>query len=144
MTIVGFNFNKIYAERKDVTKGNVNIRNNINIKSIEKADVPFSGDKQGVLRFVFEFTANYEPKTGDILLTGSILYMDEQKRCKEILDNWKKDKKIEKEVMSQILNNILSRCNVQALILSQEINIPPPMPLPKLQINEQIDNNYIG
>ena len=34
-----------------------------------------------------------------------------------------------------LLNSILNKCNVQALILSQDINLPPPIPLPKVQMS---------
>ena len=146
MPIVGFNFTKIDVEKSDNAKGNVNIHNNVTIKNIEKADVSFSGDKQNVVRFSFEFTAKYEPSIGNIFFGGAVLYLDEQKKTKEILDSWKKDKKIEKSLMTSILNTVLAKCNIQALILSQEVNLPPPVPLPKVQVNEPESNNnsYIG
>jgi hypothetical protein len=49
------------------------------------------------------------------------------------LDGWKKDKKLPKEIMPVILNTVLNKCNIQALILSEQINLPPPIPMPKLQ-----------
>jgi len=30
----------------------------------------------------------------------------------------------------------MSKCNIQALILSEQINLPPPIPLPKLQASQ--------
>ncbi|MBI2659814.1 hypothetical protein HYX07_01495 [Candidatus Woesearchaeota archaeon] len=71
--------------------------------------------------------------------------MEEQKKAKEILGNWKKDKKLPKEMMAGLLNTILTKCNVQALILSQQVNLPPPIPLPKVQVQQQqAEKNYIG
>ena len=46
--------------------------------------------------------------------------------------------------MAGLLNTILTKCNVQALILSQEVNLPPPIPMPKVQIAQQTEKNYIG
>ena len=66
------------------------------------------------------------------------------KKTKEILASWKKDKKVPKELMAGLLNTILTKCNIQALILSQEINLPAPIPLPKVQIAQQSEKNYIG
>jgi len=36
--------------------------------------------------------------------------------------------------MSEILNIILTRCNIQALILARDINLPSPIPLPKVKV----------
>jgi len=134
MTIVGFNFNKINVERGEPKQGNINIKNNVSIKNIEEKDLNLGKQKQSALRFLFEFTSTYEPKIGNILLGGDVLYLGEEKKTKEILDNWKKNKNIPKDIMTGILNTVLSKCNVQALILSQEVNLPPPIPLPKVQV----------
>jgi len=142
--IVGFGFTKLSAERHEAAKGKIDINNNVTIKDIKEDDLSLGKDKQTVLRFVFEFTSKYEPSVGTILFEGELLYMEEPKKAKELLNSWKKDKKIPKELMQGMLNTILTKCNVQALILSQEVNLPPPIPLPKVQIQQPADKNYIG
>jgi len=142
--IVGFGFTKLSAERKEAAKGKIDINNNVTIKNVEESDLALGKDNQNVLRFIFEFTSKYEPAIGNILFEGELLYLEEPKKAKEILSSWKKDKKIPKELMAGLLNTILTKCNVQALILSQEVNLPPPIPLPKVQITEQSEKNYIG
>ena len=141
--IVGFGFTKLSAEKKEAAKGKIDINNNVSITDIKEDSFSFGKDSQNVLKFVFEFTSKYEPSVGNILFEGELLYMEEPKKTKEILTSWKKDKKIPKEIMAGLLNSILTKCNVQALILSQEINLPPPIPMPKVQI-AQPDKNYIG
>ena len=133
MTIVGFNFTKIEGEKKDMIKGKININNNVHINKVEEKDLALGNQKQKVLSFNFEFTAKYDPNIGSIKLTGNVLYMEDSKKVKDILDGWKKDKKLPKEVMPNILNTVLNKCNIQALILIEQINLPPPIPLPKLQ-----------
>ena len=136
MPIVGFGLTKIIAEKNSAIKGKVDIRNNVGVKDVKSADILLGKDKSNAVKFVFEFTSTYEPGIGKILLEGEVLYMDEPSRIKEIQDSWKKDKKVGQELMTQVLNNILNKCNVQALILSQDINLPPPIPLPKVQISK--------
>jgi len=133
MTIVGFNFTKIEAEKKEMIKGKININNNVHINNVEEKDLSLGNQKQKVLTFNFEFTAKYDPNIGSIKFTGDVLFMDDVKQIKEILDGWKKGKKLPKEIMPRILNTVLNKCNIQALILSELINLPPPIPLPKLQ-----------
>ncbi len=143
--IVGFGFTKLSAERKEAAKGKIDINNNVTIKDVNEDSFPLGNDKQqNVLRFIFEFTSKYEPGVGSILFEGELLYMEESKKAKEILSSWKKEKKIQKEIMAGLLNTILTKCNIQALILSQEINLPAPIPLPKVQLGQQEEKNYIG
>lgn len=143
--IVGFGFTKLSAEKKEAAKGKIDINNNVTIKDIQEDSFSLGKDKQqNVLKFIFEFTSKYEPSIGTILFEGELLYMEEQKKAKEILASWKNDKKIPKELMAGLLNTILTKCNVQALILSQEINLPPPIPMPKVQVQPQVEKNYIG
>lgn len=141
MTIVGFDFTKIDAEKKSLVRGKVNINNNVTIKNIEEQNLNLGKEKQNALRFVFEFIAKYEPGIGTIKLEGNVIYMAEQKKIKEILDGWKKDKKLPKDISASVLNTVLTKCNVQALILSQDINLPPPIPLPKVAMGEEKEDS---
>ncbi len=143
--IVGFGFTKLSAQKGEAAKGKIDINNNVSVKDIKEDDFSLGKDKkQNVLRFIFEFTSKYEPNVGNILFEGELLYMEEPKKAKEIMADWKKDKKLPKDLMGGLLNTILTKCNVQALILSQQVNLPPPIPLPKVQINAPADKNYIG
>lgn len=143
--IVGFGFTKLSAEKGEAAKGKIDINNNVSIKDVQEDDFSLGKDKkQNVLRFIFEFTSKYEPNVGNILFEGELLYMEEPKKAKEILADWKKDKKLSKDLMAGLLNTILTKCNIQALILSQQVNLPPPIPLPKVQINAPAEKNYIG
>ena len=148
MTIVGINFTKIEAEKKEGVKGKININNNVSIKNVEETDLALGKSKQKALKFTFEFTSKYEPSFGNISIEGDILFIDEPKAVKDITASWSKDKKIPKEIMVGLLNTVLSKCNVQALILSQEINMPSPIPMPNIQVNQPQDKSegkeYIG
>lgn len=143
--IVGFGFTKLSAEKGEAAKGKIDINNNVSIKDVQEDNFSLGKDRQqNVLRFTFEFTSKYEPNVGNILFEGELLYMEEPKKAKEMLGDWKKNKKLPKEIMAGLLNTILTKCNVQALILSQQVNLPPPIPMPKVQVQAQPDKNYIG
>ncbi len=132
MTVVGFNFQKLVAERNPKVSGKINIKNNANIKEVEETDLALGVSKQKGVKFVFEFASKYEPGLGNITLTGDVLYLADDKKVAEIMKEWKKEKKVPKDVTEEVLNSVLSRCNIQALILSQDVNLPPPIPLPKV------------
>jgi len=133
MTIVGFNFTKVSIERFSAVKGKISISNNVSIVSVEKTDLPLGSGADEALRFGFEFTSQYSPKVGLIDLRGEVIFMGEKKEIAGIMAEWKKDKKVPKDIMTSVLNNVLNKCNIEALILSREINLPPPIPLPKVK-----------
>jgi hypothetical protein len=137
MTVVGFNFTKINVERKQVPRGKIGIKNNINIKDITETDLSLGKSKETGLIFKFEFKSVYEPDVADITFTGEILYLTEAKKIKEVLDRWKKEKKVDGAVLGEVLNSALTKCNIQALILSQELNLPSPIPMPKIGVKTE-------
>jgi hypothetical protein len=137
MTIIGFNFIKINIEKKGPVKGKINISNNVSIKDVEEIKISLGKSEQKALRFIFEFVSKYEPNIGDITLKGEIIDLEDDKKTKEITDKWKKDKKLSKDMTTLLLNNVLAKCNIQALILSRDINLPPPIPMPKVEVGKK-------
>jgi len=85
------------------------------------------------LKFTFAFNCNYEPDLGKIEVEGQVLFVDEEKKIKEIKKSWDKDKRVPMEVMEQIVNAALHKGNIQAIKISEEVNLPSPLPLPKVQ-----------
>ena len=134
MTVIGFNFRKITAERSSAPSGNVNISNNVSLKSVEEATVPVGSKSQKALRFNYEFNTKYDPKFGSIVIEGDVLYMTSNDIVESTLKNWKKNKKIEKEMLTPILNTILTKCSVKGLLISQDLNLPSPMQLPRVTV----------
>src|SRR3989304_5177098 len=113
MAIVGMNFIKISAEKKGPAKGKVSISNNIGIKKVEKADFSLGSSKQEGIRFEYEYVSKYTPDMGNISIIGDILVIEQSETVKQVLDSWKKDKKVPKDLMRLILNNILAKINFQ-------------------------------
>ncbi len=137
MTIIGFNFKEIKVSKKEGVKGKINIKNNVVITDIKEQDLNLGDKSQSALKFIFEFSSKYDPNLGEIILGGDLLFMESSTKTKEILDEWKKSKKVPKDIMAGILNTVLSKCNIEALILSQKVNLPPPIPLPSVKQAEE-------
>ena len=135
MTVVGLQINKILVEKIAPVKGKVSVNNNVAVKDVEKTDLTFGTTKQDAIRFTYEFTANYEPKIAHILFEGTVTYLDTPTAIEEISKGWKKDKKVAPEIMTNVINSILAKCNIEALLLSREVNLPPPIPMPRVKVN---------
>lgn len=136
MTIVGFNFTKIHGERNNAVTGKVNIKNRVNIKNVSETDLPVGDSKKKGIRFSFQYGSDYEPDFGKIELEGDLLYLTDEKTTKTIMDSWKKDKKIPEDVMGPVINSILTKCNIQSLIVCKDVNLPPGVKLPKVQLKQ--------
>lgn len=133
MPTVTLAFRKLLVQRLGEAKGEVSINNNVSIKDIVKAELSLGTVKQAALRFEFEYTTKYEPKVAEIAMHGDLVFFAPADVVDSVLKDWKKEKKAPKEITTEVLNNILARCNIQALILSREMNLPSPIPLPKVQ-----------
>lgn len=133
MSIVGFNFTKMHAERKGVINGKVNVNNNVAIKKVEETEIPLGKISEKALKFMFEFSSKYDPDMAEIILNGEVLFMADKKSLDKILGEWKKTKKLPNEIMTEVLNHILAKSNIEALIISKEINLPPPIMMPRVQ-----------
>jgi hypothetical protein len=134
MPIVGFNFDKIGAKKDNKITGKVQIKNNINVTSVEQEKLSITSSED-ILKFNFEFKTTYEPKVGGLQINGHILYMDEPKKIEEIMNSWKKNKSLPKALSPLILNTVLARCNIKALMMSQDVNLPPHIKLPIVKPN---------
>lgn len=132
MPIVGFSFESINVERRGPVQGNISVTNNVVVTNIEKSDLALGGAKQDGLRFSYKFVSKYEPDLGEIVLKGEVLFIDDQEKIKSIAEGWEKSKQIPQDVMGAVLNAVLERCNIEALILSRDVNLPAPIRLPKI------------
>lgn len=131
MTVISFAFDKYNVERKKPLEVPINVENGMNITDVREEEIPLSnGKKEKVLRFHYEYKVDYKPNQAIIEIGGHLIYLPPKGDAKEILENWQKDKKLSQEVMKQVMNNILLRCQVKALALGQDINLPPHIRLP--------------
>jgi hypothetical protein len=139
--IVGFNLSKVSAEKYGDVKGKIEIKSNLQVTEIAQEKLELAKDNH-ILSFTFEYNIIYEPKTADILFKGEILMMLPINDAKEILKKWKK-KEIADNIRIILFNTMLAKCNVRALELEEELNIPTHIPMPKLS-PPQAGKSYTG
>jgi len=137
MPVIGFNFSKMHVEKTGPAKGKISINNNVALKDVIETELNLGKQTQKGAIFKFEFSSEYEPKVASLILAGEVVYIDDEKQIKNILSEWKKGKKVEKDLMTSILNNVLNKCNIQALILSKDMNLPSPIPMPRVGVKQE-------
>lgn len=134
MGIAGIQIMKIMSERKKTASGKVSIDNNMTLADVTERT---GGKKQGALSFSFSFGADYrdeEKKTiASINMDADVFYIDEPVRTKEILEGWKKNRTVDKNILRESMNTAMEKCNLAAILLTREMNLPSPIPLPKIK-----------
>ncbi len=137
MTVIGFNFTKIHAQKHNALKGQITINRTCKPTSVEEIDI--SAGQKG-LRYEFIFGVEYEPKIAELQLEGSIIELVSDEERTTVMSAWTEKKQIPAKSIERVLNNILDRCHVEAIIISKELNIPPPIKLPSVTVKEGSQN----
>ncbi len=142
MKIIGFNFKKISAEKSKDPTGKVQIKSDLNIEKIEKQTIPLFKKQKGY-SFDFTYIISYTPKIAEVKFQGVIVAVFEKKETKDILKDWKK-KKLKDDLRIPIFNFIMTKSNLKALQLEDDLNLPTHVPFPKLVPPGKKDNrNYV-
>lgn len=133
MAIVGFTFTKILGEKSAGAHGKININNNVALTDVQEAKLGMAQGKTG-LRIHFQFTSKFQPSIGVLLLEGDLLLLEDAKLAADVLKEWGASKTLPKQMMGGVLNHILERTNVQALIVARDLGLPAPIPMPKVNV----------
>tara|TARA_Y100000310_G_C20615344_1_gene780330 strand:+ start:152 stop:586 length:435 start_codon:yes stop_codon:yes gene_type:complete len=143
--IVGFNFNKISIERKNKPVQKMNVRYNIDFPDVREEAFPLKTKQKGV-SFDFKFSVNYDPNVALIGIEGTIGYIGTEEQIGKIVETWKKNKKIQKDILVDVTNLALHKCHIKAFELSQDLNLPAHLPMPSVKVGgkEEKPENYIG
>lgn len=136
MAILNFNFTKIFVEKKAKVNKQVSVKSGLNIKDVQASET-INGENQKAFSIAFTFEVLYEPGVGTITLDGELLYLAKDDVAKEIEESWKAKKSLPKSIALTVFNRILHNCNVEALILSKEINLPAPVQLPRVKDTQE-------
>ena len=134
MKFIGFNFNKISAEKLSSNFENLKVNTNINISKINELKSDLLKSKEEMLNIEFLYTINYS-KVAKIEFLGNVMVSEKPKITKEILKKWEK-KEVPENFQLSLFNFILRKSNVKALQLEDEINIPLHISLPVLKKQE--------
>lgn len=140
MAITGIVFDKFLVERLKDIEAPLKINSNISVTDVGREKSP-EKDKAS-LRFDFVFGLDYTPKQAVVELRGHLLFAEKEKEIDRIYSGWKKTKKIDPSLMEKVMNAMLFRCNIKALLLSQELGLPPHIRMPTLAARGRA--NYMG
>jgi len=99
----------------------VQIATNLNMVRINKK-------REGMLEVPFVFTINYNPGVAQISLKGKSHVKGTKAEIEQILKDHK-EKKPPPPVVLQSISNVVF---LESVLICRSLNIPPPIPLPKI------------
>jgi hypothetical protein len=130
MAIIGMSFKTMEARREEEEiKAEIKVNSVPKINSLKEITVPTLGKK--VLSLAFEFVTSYDPRVGEIKIGGELLYLTPNN--KEILKQWEKEKKLPEAASLEVLNYLFRRCLLKVSNIAEDLQLPPPVPLPKIK-----------
>lgn len=104
-------------------KMNIRIDVNSNVSQVYLTE-------EDTARVDFRFMATYTG-LGTVNMEGRITYKGE---AKALYEKWTETGQMPDESAQEIHSAIMTTCMPVAVILSREVNLPPPMPMPKVNV----------
>lgn len=87
----------------------------------------------------YKFKTDYaleEPKgksLGEIAVVGELILVEKTETVDALLKEWKKNKKLEGNVLSAFINVAFENAQIEALEQSKKVGLPSPIPLLRLK-----------
>lgn len=134
MTIIGFNFSKISATKNSAPKGQISVNRSCKPTNVEEITI---GGGQKALRYEFEFGVQYKPDIAQFDFAGRMVELVKDDEHAEILETWEDKQQLPPKSLERVMNELLNRCHVEALLMAKELGVPPPIKLPSVKVQEK-------
>lgn len=128
MPVIGMQITKIEANRKNNPTPGFKVESVPTIVSVEEKDLPALGNNGKVLAINFTFGVDYKPDIANISISGEILYLEDGERVGA--KTWAKSKSLPQDMMIEVYNTIFRKGLLKALVLSDDMQLPPPLQVP--------------
>ena len=98
MGVIAFGFDKLLVERKKPIELPMKVDTAIKITDVKEEDFPLAGGrKEKILRFLYRYDVEYQPKQAFIQIEGHLLYHEPKDALEKIAKRLIEKETIEKE-----------------------------------------------
>jgi len=142
MSIIGFTFTKVAVSKDAPVRGKVHIAHNIGVQNIVERPMSVGKDSTALdVQFTFHLTYDTDDDqvekkqtAGTISLEGMLTILVPTPVATQTVSEWTEKKQVFDPLVSQVMNGIFTKSIMYAMQLSQDVNLPSPVPLPKLTV----------
>ncbi len=132
IAIKGWELNSIEAKRfSRVGEKLMNVR--IDHNNVVTSVMPLN---QTDVSIEFRFTANYSG-IGFVRMDGKLVVADDSRSPDSIAKEWGSTNNMPPELANIVHNAVISNCVITATIITRDIQLPPPVPLPQVDMSQQ-------
>ncbi|MCF7866554.1 hypothetical protein K9L67_01320 [Candidatus Woesearchaeota archaeon] len=137
MNILNITFNSIKATKSSMPKGKIGVKSNTKLDSLTEAKMGLDKTKTA-LKFGFIYTTEYTPNFAEIELKGEATTLMEKKEADKIQEQWAKNKtkSLDQKFAATLINSMMAKCAIQAMIMAKELSLPSPIPLPRINLEQ--------
>lgn len=138
MALVGFNFTSMGGEVKGQPKGKYSITPTMGLKDVKVQDFHLAkDDSKKVLNIKFQVGFKYNPDIATIAMTGEMLYLIPAEMAPSVESTFKEKKSLPETITKHVMKTIFNKGQTQAIVIARDLNLPSPVPLPKLSIEKK-------
>jgi hypothetical protein len=91
--------------------------------------------QNGQVEITYVYTANYEENVGQIKIKGILVAKEEDKLANEIVDMWKKNKKVPDAYAETVLSAVNYSGSANGTLLARVLGLTAPLIPPRIQLS---------
>jgi hypothetical protein len=88
------------------------------------------------VEITYVYTADYQESAGQIRIKGIILAKEEAKLAKEVVDTWKKGKKVPDDYATVVLSAVNYSGSANGTLIARVLGLTAPLIPPKIQLSK--------
>ncbi len=122
---------------KKIAKASIKGLNiNISLEDVQLQD--------GQVEITYVYTANYEENVGQIKIKGTLLAKEEEKMANDIVESWKKSKKIPDNYAEVVLSAVNYSGSANGTLLARVLGLTAPLIPPRIQLSKKEGGSAAG
>lgn len=106
--------------------------------NIQLEDVKMASDQ---LEISYVYTADYQDDVGQLTIRGVLLAKEDAKLSKEVLDMWKKSKKVPDDYAPMVLSAVNYSGSANGTLVARVLGLTAPLIPPRIQISGKGDSS---
>ncbi|MFB6242276.1 MAG: hypothetical protein ABEJ36_05770 [Candidatus Nanosalina sp.] len=129
--IVGFNVDRIEAEKEQEVQGNLQINYVPKIEDVSSVSVNAFDEEVAQIDFTFtvEYTAGDQVQA-DIVIEGNVLWNGD---TEELVDTWEESEELPEKIQAPLMNDLYRKLISESVGIADTLNMLPPIPTPQVQ-----------
>ncbi|ASJ15646.1 hypothetical protein A3L04_00420 [Thermococcus chitonophagus] len=138
MPILGHNIVKIEVEKFSATGGKVEVSINPKIENLRLGELQLPTGRVKGIEVEVSYMVNYTPEVAKSVVRLILFYVPRAKEeIDKILDEWEDKKQLPGELVAEVVNFTTSELMPLMMMLSKEMRIPYPIPIPRVVVKQE-------